>query len=408
MKCGLLGRKLGHSYSPTIHGYLGDYSYSLFEKEPEELEEFLRNGDFTGINVTIPYKKNVIPYLDELSPQAQKMGAVNTIVRRADGTLFGHNTDYFGFSSMLERSGVSVSGKKVLVLGSGGASNTVVEVLRESGAEVIVVSRTGENHYGNLERHADAAMIVNTTPVGMYPDTGKTPVEIASFSKLECVLDVIYNPARTQLLLDAEASGIPTGNGLWMLVAQAKEAAEVFTQNTIPDTEIQRIYSILSRQMQNITLIGMPGSGKTTVGKLLAEKLERKFMDADVRLEEAAGRSIPEIFRQDGEAVFRRMETQVLQELGKQSGLILATGGGCVTQERNYPLLHQNSIVIWLRRDLVSLPTVGRPLSQVNSLWDMYQTRKPMYETFADHIVDNNGTPGETVREILRKLEAAL
>ena len=408
MKCGLLGRKLGHSYSPAIHGYLGDYSYSLFEKEPEELEEFLRNGDFTGINVTIPYKKNVIPYLDELSPQAQKMGAVNTIVRRADGTLFGHNTDYFGFSSMLERSGVSVSGKKVLVLGSGGASNTVVAVLRESGAEVIVVSRTGENHYGNLERHADAAMIVNTTPVGMYPDTGKTPVEIASFGKLECVLDVIYNPARTQLLLDAEASGIPTGNGLWMLVAQAKEAAEVFTQNTIPDTEIQRIYSILSRQMQNITLIGMPGSGKTTVGKLLAEKLGRKFMDADVRLEEAAGRSIPEIFRQDGEAVFRRMETQVLQELGKQSGLILATGGGCVTQECNYPLLHQNSIVIWLRRDLDSLPTEGRPLSQVNSLWDMYQTRKPMYEAFADHIVDNNGTPEETVREILRKLEAAL
>ena len=273
MECGLLGRKLGHSYSPQIHACLGDYSYTLFEKEPEEVADFLKSGDFTGLNVTIPYKKTVIPYLDELSPAAKKLGAVNTVVRREDGTLFGHNTDYFGFASLLKRSGLDVAGKKVLVLGSGGASNTVTAVLTGLGAEAVVISRSGENNYENLQRHEDAAVIVNATPVGMYPNTGVSPVDLKRFPMLEGVLDVIYNPARTQLLLDAEAFQIPCANGLWMLVAQAKESAEYFTGKSIDDAVIAKIYGTLAAQMANIVLIGMPGCGKSTIGALLAEKL---------------------------------------------------------------------------------------------------------------------------------------
>ena len=405
MKCGLLGRKLGHSYSPQIHSYLGDYSYELFEKEPGEIEDFLKNGDFTGINVTIPYKKNVIPYLDALSPVAKKMGAVNTIVRRSDGTLFGHNTDYFGFASLVKRSGLGVSGKKVLVLGSGGASNTVVAVLEELGAKVVIISRSGENNYDNLQLHADAAVIVNTTPVGMYPNTGKSPVDLTKFPHLEGVLDVVYNPARTQILLDAETLGLPYENGLWMLVAQAKEAAEYFTGSKIDDAMIGSIHRKLSAQMKNIVLIGMPGCGKSTIGALLAKKLGRTVIDADAEIIRLAGKSIPEIFAEDGEEVFRDWETKALESLGKQSGLIIATGGGCVTKERNYPLLHQNGNLFWLQRELDLLPTDGRPLSQANKLTDMYAKRKPLYEAFADHVIDNNGSSEDTVAAILAHLE---
>ena len=405
MKCGLLGRKLGHSYSPQIHSYLGDYSYELFGKEPGEIEDFLKNGDFTGINVTIPYKKNVIPYLDALSPVAKKMGAVNTIVRRSDGTLFGHNTDYFGFASLVKRSGLGVSGKKVLVLGSGGASNTVVAVLEELGAKVVIISRSGENNYDNLQLHADAAVIVNTTPVGMYPNTGKSPVDLTKFPHLEGVLDVVYNPARTQILLDAETLGLPYENGLWMLVAQAKEAAEYFTGSKIDDAMIGSIHRKLSAQMKNIVLIGMPGCGKSTIGALLAKKLGRTVIDADAEIIRLAGKSIPEIFAEDGEEVFRDWETKALESLGKQSGLIIATGGGCVTKERNYPLLHQNGNLFWLQRELDLLPTDGRPLSQANKLTDMYAKRKPLYEAFADHVIDNNGSSEDTVAAILAHLE---
>lgn len=408
MKCGLLGRKLGHSYSPQIHACLGDYPYVLFEKEPEELEDFLKNGDFTGINVTIPYKKDVIPYLDEISPVARKMGAVNTIVRRPDGTLFGHNTDYFGFASMVKRSGLAVTGKKALVLGSGGASNTVVAVLTKLGANVVIISRSGENNYANLHLHADAAVIVNTTPVGMYPNTGVSPVDLGLFPKLEGVLDVVYNPARTQILLDAEKRRLPHENGLWMLVAQAKEAAEYFTGSRIEDTEIERIYQKLSAQMQNIVLIGMPGCGKSTVGALLAEKTGRKLADADEEIIRLAGKSIPDIFAQDGEEVFRAWETKALENLGKQSGLIIATGGGCVTRERNYPLLHQNGRIFWLRRSLDVLPTDGRPLSQANKLADMYAVRKPLYEAFADCAIDNDEKIEDTVDTIIAQLEGTV
>ena len=405
MQCGLLGRKLGHSYSPQIHNLLGDYSYVLFEKEPEELENFLKNGDFSGLNVTIPYKKEVIPYLSELSPTAQKMGCVNTVLRRSDGTLYGHNTDYFGFTSLVRHARLSVAGKKVLVLGSGGASNTAVAALKDLGASPVVISRSGENNYQNLHRHTDAAAIVNTTPVGMYPNTGVSPIDLGRFPHLEGVLDVIYNPARTQLLLDAEKLGIPRENGLWMLVAQAKEAAEVFTGGKISDAVIEKIYRQLSHQMKNIVLIGMPGCGKTTIGTLLAEKLGRALADADEKIIALAGKSIPEIFSQDGESVFRNWETQALNELGKQSGLVIATGGGCVTQKRNYPLLHQNGYLVWLERDWSKLPTDGRPLSQANDLGKMYAARKPLYEAFADIRVENTDTPAETVQKILDALE---
>lgn len=405
MKCGLLGRKLGHSYSPQIHNLLGDYSYVLFEKEPEELENFLKNGDFSGLNVTIPYKKEVIPYLSELSPTAQKMGCVNTVLRRSDGTLYGHNTDYFGFTSLVRHAGLSVAGKKVLVLGSGGASNTAVAALKDLGASPVVISRSGENNYGNLHLHRDAAAIVNTTPVGMYPNTGVSPIDLELFPHLEGVLDVIYNPARTQLLLDAEKLGIPRENGLWMLVAQAKEAAEVFTGGKISDAVIEKIYRQLSHQMKNIVLIGMPGCGKSTIGTLLAKKLGRTLADADEKIISLARKSIPEIFAQDGEPAFRDWETKALTELGKQSGLVIATGGGCVTQKRNYPLLHQNGYLVWLERDWSKLPTDGRPLSQANDLGKMYAARKPLYEAFADIRVENTDTPEETVQKILDALE---
>lgn len=405
MQCGLLGRKLGHSYSPQIHNLLGDYSYVLFEREPEKLENFLKNGDFSGLNVTIPYKKEVIPYLSELSPTAKKMGCVNTVLRRSDGTLYGHNTDYFGFTSLVRHAGLSVAGKKVLVLGSGGASNTAVAALKDLGASPVVISRSGENNYQNLHRHTDAAAIVNTTPVGMYPNTGVSPIDLGLFPHLEGVLDVIYNPARTQLLLDAEKLGIPRENGLWMLVAQAKEAAEVFTGRKISDAVIEKIYRQLSHQMKNIVLIGMPGCGKTTIGTLLAEKLGRTLADADEKIISLAGKSIPDIFAQDGEPTFRDWETKALTELGKQSGLVIATGGGCVTQKRNYPLLHQNGYLIWLERDWSKLPTDGRPLSQANDLGKMYAARKPLYEAFADIRVENTDTPAETVQHILNALE---
>ena len=405
MNCGLLGRKLGHSYSPQIHSMLGSYTYTLFEKEPEELECFLRTGNFSGLNITIPYKKEVIPFLDDLSPVARRMGAVNTVVRRPDGTLFGHNTDYFGFRSLVLRMGVQVFGKKALVLGSGGASNTAVSVLQEMGAQVIVISRSGRNNYSNLHLHADASILVNATPVGMYPATSEAPVDLEIFPDLECVLDVIYNPARTKLLLDAQRLGIPCANGLWMLVAQAKEAAEYFTGDPIPDSVMEPIYKTLSHQMQNIILIGMPGCGKSTIAELLSEKMGRPVADADELVIRMAGMSIPEIFARDSEDGFRALETQALGQLGKQSGLVISTGGGCVTRPENLPLLKQNGKVIWLKRDLDKLPTDGRPLSQANRLSDLYARRMPLYAAFSQVSIDNNGSPEETAAAIIRYWE---
>jgi shikimate dehydrogenase len=385
---------------------LGSYSYELFEVEPEQLDAFMSGGNFTGLNVTYPYKKAVIPYCKQLSYAAQTMGAVNTVIRLPDGSLMGHNTDYSGFRAMVKRSGLTVNGKKVLVLGSGGASAVAVAVLRELGAAVVVISRSGENNYENLHLHADAAVLVNATPVGMYPNVDASPVDLGIFPRLEGVLDVIYNPARTQLLMDAERRGLVTENGLWMLVAQAKESAQWFTGTGIDESVIGKIHGKLRRQMENIVLIGMPGCGKSTVGALLAQKLGRKFVDADTEIEKDAGCSIPEIFATKGEQHFRMLETRVLAKLGKESGLVIATGGGCVTKPENYPLLHRNGQIIWLQRSLEMLPTDGRPLSMSCNLTDIYATREPMYRSFADRVVSNDGTPEETLAAITAQEES--
>ncbi|MBE6982689.1 MAG: shikimate kinase [Ruminococcaceae bacterium] len=401
MNCGLLGRHLTHSYSPQIHSHLGTYPYGLFEIEPEDLKDFFTKKAFDGINITIPYKKAAVSYCDSLSPQAQRLGSVNTVVKTEDGKLIGHNTDYFGFASLLQKSTLSVSGKKVLVLGSGGASVTVEAVLHEQKADVVIISRNGENNYQNLHLHKDASVIVNATPVGMYPNNGVSPVDLSLFPKLEGVIDLIYNPARTKLLLEAESRGLIAENGLWMLVAQAKESAEWFTGAKISDDKISHIYQLLKLQMENLILIGMPGCGKSTVGKRLAEITGRKFIDADAAITEKVGISIPEIFAKGGENAFRSIEISVLSEICKGSGLVIATGGGCVTKKENYPILHQNGRIIWLKRDISALPTDGRPLSQSNDLTEMYHKRAPLYQSFADLTVDNNAQQEETAERIL-------
>ena len=402
MRAGLLGRKLGHSFSPRIHACLGDYTYELFEVEPEALDAFMKAGAFDALNVTIPYKKAVIPYCAELSASARGIGSVNTLVRRADGTLFGDNTDAAGFSAMLARLNVSPAGKKALVLGSGGASLTVQHVLREAGADpVIVVSRSGADNYENLDRHADARILVNTTPVGMFPHCEEAPLSLAHFPKLEAVLDVIYNPARTRLFQDAQARGVPCLGGLAMLVEQARAASERFTGSAIPAERTDEVLSMLQRETQNIVLVGMPGCGKTTIGQLLAEKTGRRFVDTDDRIVEKLGCSIPEYFAGHSEAEFRAVEAQAIAETGMQSGLVIATGGGCVTQEENYPSLHQNGVLFFLRRELSLLPKAGRPLSQRNSLEAMYETRLPLYRRFADCEIENAGAPEDAAAQIL-------
>ena len=402
MKCGLLGRKLGHSYSPSIHAVLADYEYDLYEKEPEELENFLKEGDFTGLNVTIPYKKDVIPYLFDLEPTAECLGAVNTIVRLENGQLIGFNTDYGGFRSMVNKSGLSVRGKKVLVLGSGGASNTAVEALEQMGAMPVVISRSGENNYENLHRHADADLIINATPVGMFPRCGESPVDLRAFPQCSGVLDAIYNPRRTALLLQAEELGIPCSDGLPMLVAQAVAAEEYFFDKTIPASETERILRLLRSRMTNIVLIGMPGSGKTTVGEALEQLTGREAIDLDREIVRRAGRSIPEIFASDGEASFRELERQVTTEIGAMSGKLILTGGGVVKDPRNYAPLHQNGRIYHIWRELDVLPVEGRPISQRSSAEALWAERKPLYEAFRDALVDNNGTVEETAQAIWR------
>lgn len=396
---GLLGEKLGHSYSPRVHSMLGDYDYRLIELAPHELEPFMRSFELDGANVTIPYKKAVMPFCAELSQAARAIGCVNTIVRRDNG-LYGDNTDLAGFVYMLAKAGIKPQGK-ALVLGSGGASLTACAALRQMGAQVVVISRSGENNYDNIDIHSDARLIVNTTPVGMYPNNGKSPVNLSSFTLCEGVVDVIYNPARTELLMQARELGIPYAGGLSMLVAQAKYAAEQFLGEKIDDARIAEIENVLARESANIILIGMPGSGKSTVGKLAADMLGREFIDADECIVRAAGKSIAEIFAQGGESEFRALETQVLSELGKLSGKVIATGGGCVTRDENYRLLAQNGVIFWIRRDIENLDREGRPLSQSGSLEQMYSLRRPMYERFADCALDNNGNAQDTARELI-------
>ena len=400
---GLLGRKLGHSWSVPIHKALGCGGYRLIELEPEELAGFLAREDIGGLNVTIPYKRDVMPLCGVIDPAAQAIGSVNTIVRDPDGTLRAYNTDAAGFCWMARRAGISFSGKKAVILGSGGASLTAQAMAKQLGArEIAVISRSGENNYHNLSRHADADIVVNTTPVGTYPDVGKAAADLRNFPRCSGVLDVVYNPRRTALLLQAEELGIPCSDGLPMLVAQAAAAEEHFFSRSIPDSENERILSQLRRDTQNIVLIGMPGSGKTTVGQALAALTGREAIDIDAAVTARAGRPIPEIFAREGEAAFRALEREETAAAGKLSGKIILTGGGVVKDPANYPALHQNGRIYELSRALEKLPSDGRPLSLGADLRDLYAQRAPLYARFRDARIDNNGAVADTAAAIWR------
>ncbi|MBQ3403798.1 MAG: shikimate kinase, partial [Oscillospiraceae bacterium] len=346
---GLIGRKLGHSFSPAIHAMIGDYEYKLYPLEPEELEGFVRSGGLDGFNVTIPYKQAVMPHCDELTEQARSIGSVNTMVRTENGWL-GDNTDYAGFVRLLGDSAERLAGKKAIVLGSGGASRTVCAVLKDKGIEAVVISRQGEDNYDNLDRHADARLIVNSTPVGMYPDNGRAAVDLSLFPDCELVLDLIYNPARTALILQAESLGIECRSGMLMLAAQAVAAAERFFDTRYDSGLADSIAAKIAAEKQNIVLIGMPGCGKTTVARELSKRTDRPIYDTDDMIVEKAGMSIPEIFKSRGEAGFRALETEILRKISAESGLILATGGGVVTVPENRPLIRQNSVCVFLER----------------------------------------------------------
>ena len=404
LEYGLIGERLGHSHSPRIHGLLADYDYQLREISPEELPAFLEARDFRGLNVTIPYKKTVLPYCETLGEGARRIGCVNTLVRQADGSLLGDNTDYYGFRATLRRGGVDPRGRRCLVLGSGGTSLTASRALEDLGAaSVDRVSRSGALNYDNVYDRTNAEIIVNTTPVGMFPNNGKAALDLSRFPNLKGVADVVYNPLKTSFLLQAEALGVPYAGGLPMLVAQAKRAAELFTGAEIAEEKMEAVLRKVQADVTNLILIGMPGSGKSTLGRLAAKKLNRPFLDADTVIAEKAGMSIPEIFKKEGEAGFRRRETEVLAELGKRSGVVIATGGGAVLRAENLPLLRQNGWICRLRRPVEDLPMEGRPLSSSpQRLREMEAERAPYYAAAADWELANVGAP-EAAAEQLAK-----
>ena len=405
MEYGLLGEKLGHSFSPQIHRALAGYDYRLLPTPPEEVETLLRERDFKGLNVTIPYKQTVMPLCDEIDPRAAAIGAVNTVVNR-EGRLTGYNTDIDGLIYLARRAGVELAGKKTVILGSGGTSRTAQAAAKALGAaEIAVISRRGEDNYDNLSRHADAQVLINTTPVGMFPHCGQSPVSLSLFPDLTGVLDVVYNPLHTALLLEAEARGLPCSCGLPMLVAQAKRAAELFTGASIPDSRTEEILAGLTAQLRNIVLIGMPGCGKTAIGSALAALLGRRFVDLDALIVEKAGKPIPDIFAQEGEAAFRELEHEIVREVGMAAGCVISTGGGVVTRQDNYAPLHQNGVIFHLVRDLALLPSDGRPVSQSTDLGLLWERREPLYAAFADRAVDNNGALEETLGQIKKELE---
>lgn len=407
MHFGLLGKTLGHSYSPFLHACIGGgaYDYELFEKEENEVADFVKNGGYDGMNVTIPYKQTVMPLMARLTPEAQRIGAVNTVTRLPDGGLLGDNTDYAGFCYLLRRAGIDVSGKKVLVLGSGGASKTAVTVCRDqNAAEVVVISRGGENNYDNLDRHRDAAVIINATPVGMFPRNGVSPVDLARFPRCEAVADMIYNPAVTELLRQARARGCVAVNGLPMLCAQAFYAAERFLDRPLDEALIETTIAKTERAMRNVVLIGMPGCGKSTAGALLAERLARPMLDTDDEIVKKLGQSIPDVFAEKGEAFFRDAETEVCRAVGKLSGTVIATGGGAILREENVIALKQNAVVVFLKRPLQALATNGRPLSQNGSLETLYRQRLPIYQAACDAAVETADDPAETVKRILEAI----
>ena len=400
---GLLGRKLFHSISPEIHNLLCDYEYVLFEREPDELDGFFEKREFSGLNVTIPYKKDVIKYCAELSDTAKKIGSVNTITVQPDGTLYGDNSDYFGFSYMIEQSGIEIAGKTVLVLGTGGASLTVKAVVEDMGAkEIVSVSRTGDVNYENVYQYKNADVIVNTTPVGMYPHNGERVIDLSRFPSLSGCLDLIYNPSLTPFLYDAKNLGVPYANGLSMLVAQAQMSAEKFVEGKIPQSKIDEVINELASLRKNIVLIGMPGCGKSTVSALLGKEFDREVVDTDALVEANEGKSIPEIFATSGEEYFRSAETKAVSDCTKKSGLVIATGGGAVLREENRYFLKQNSFIVWLKRDFNRLATEGRPLSKsLDDIKKIEAVRAPVYASLADTEVEVDDDPKVTLVKIL-------
>lgn len=400
MEYGLIGAKLGHSYSVPIHAQLGTYDYRLYERTEEAFINLLKSRTFKGLNVTIPYKKLALQMCDALSDIAREVGSVNTLIVRPDGSLYGHNTDIGGFISMAKHAGIEIAGRKAVILGSGGTSLTARTACKHLGArEIIVVSRKGPVDYEALYReHTDAEIIINTTPVGMYPNNGESPADISCFPELKGVLDVVYNPDKTAIILDAEARNIPCSGGLYMLVGQAREAAELFTGRDIPESETDRIYASLRSGMLNIVLVGMPGSGKSSIGKGLALRMGRKFVDCDVEIIARAGKSIPDIFAEDGEPAFRDLESQVIADVCKEKSCVIATGGGAVMRPENVRAMRQNAKIIMLQRDLDVLPQDGRPLSSSKAaLAAMWEKREPVYRGCADIIINNDSTPKDAL-----------
>lgn len=410
MKYGLIGEKLSHSFSKEIHEALTDYVYEIRELTPDEVAPFLEAREFEGINVTIPYKEKVIPYLDSISDAAKKIGAVNTI-KKVDGKLIGDNTDFYGMREMILRANIGIEGKKVLILGTGGTSKTSRAVAADLGArEIITVSRkAGENtitYEAAYELHSDAEVIINTTPLGMYPNTDALPIDIGKFPNLTGVIDAIYNPLRTRLILDAEAEGIPATGGLLMLILQAARAAEIFLGTEIEEEKVEEVIKKIFESKENIVLVGMPGSGKSTVGGAIAAITGRTVIDTDKLIEEMTGLHPSVIIREQGEKRFREIETDAVREASKRSGVIIATGGGVVTQSRNIPLLRRNGRIIYLDILPSELPvTADRPLSASRSVINaMYEVRNPLYIEAADAIVEisHKNPPQTTAEEVLK------
>ena len=386
---GLIGEHLSHSFSKMIHRELGCEDYCHSELPPEKLESFIKETRFGGLNVTIPYKKDVMRLCDILTPEAEGVGSVNTVVTDNEGRLVGHNTDVDGFLFMARRAGVALQGKKAIVLGTGGASLAVCYALKKANAkEVITISRSGENNYENLYLHYDAEVIVNATPVGMYPKPEKSPIDLTNFKKCVGVLDLIYNPFRTNLLVQASELGIPSDCGLSMLVSQAVYAEEFFFNKKISESEILRIMRIVASDKKNIVLVGMPGVGKSTVGKALALMTGKEVIDTDEEIVKSAGISIPEIFEKGGEALFRRLESDAIKKASEGFGKIIVTGGGAVKTEENYLPLKRTSRIYHLERDVSTLSREGRPLSNGADLEKMYSERLPLYARFRDKIIE--------------------
>ncbi len=404
---GCIGEHLPHSFSKEIHGQIGGYAYELKELTPEELPAFMTARSFRGINVTIPYKQAVIPFLDEIDETARAIGAVNTVVNR-DGKLYGYNTDLDGLTRLIRRIGLDLSGKKVLIPGTGGTSLTAAFAAERLGArEIRKISRTGRDgsltYEEALRDHTDTEIILNTTPCGMFPQPDAQPLPLEPFRRLEGVVDVIYNPLRSRLVLDARNRGIPAEGGLYMLVAQAVRASEHFLDTEYPDSLTDRVCERILRQKENLVLIGMPGSGKSAVGRILAEKTGRSLADTDQLITETAGRTIPAIFREDGEPAFRDLETGIIKALSVRGGQIISTGGGAVLRPENVTALRQNGRLLWLDRDPDALvPTDDRPLADTaDKMKQLYLAREPVYRAAADETVPVEGTPEDIADLIL-------